>query len=347
MGISIGKSIIDEKSPVYIVAEMSANHLKDFKRAIEIIHIAKEAGANAIKLQTYKPDTITLDSDKECFLATGKLWKGTKLYDLYKDAYTPWEWHAALCEEANKIGIDCFSSPFDFSAVDLMTELSMPAFKIASYEITDIPLIKYCASKGKPIIIATGVAEKEDIERAIKACKEENNDQIILLKCVSQYPTRYENVNLNMITDLKEKYGTIVGLSDHSMGSTVPIAAVALGAKMIEKHLTIKRGDGGPDGAFSMEAKEFEKMVKDIRITESALGDKEYHLTEDQIKEKAGARSLFISKDIKKGELLSKDNIKSVRPGIGLHPSKYYEVLGKKATHDLFFADPLKEEDYE
>lgn len=346
MDIRIGKKVVSENSPVYIVAEMSANHLKNYNRAVEIMHLAKEAGADAVKLQTYRPDTITLNSDKECFLATGELWKGRRLYDLYEDAYTPWEWHEALCDEARKIGIDCFSSPFDFTAVDLMAKLSMPAYKIASYEITDIPLIKYCASKGKPVIIATGVAQKEDIELAIKACKEENNDQIILLKCVSQYPTKYENVNLNMLKDLKEKFGTVVGLSDHTMGSTVPVAAVALGAKMVEKHLTIKREDGGPDGAFSMEPKEFEQMVRDIRIVEAALGDKEYHLTEDQIKEREGVRSLFVSKDIKAGEVITAENIKSVRPGIGLHPAKYYEVLGKKAKHDLFFAEPLKEEDY-
>lgn len=348
--IKLSDHTINKNSPVYIVAELSANHLGDYNRALEIIHAAHEAGADAIKLQTYTADTMTIDCDKSYFqIYGGTLWDGTTLYKLYQDAYTPWEWHKGLMEEANKLGMDCFSSPFDRTAVDFCDDLGMPAFKIASYEITDIPLIRYCAKKKRPMIFATGVAREKDIELAVNACLEEGNSDIILLKCVSAYPTPYEEVNLNTIPTLAEKYGCIMGLSDHTFGSAVAEAAVALGARMIEKHLTIRRADGGADGAFSMEPEEFELMVKNIRIIEKALGSPVYRLSEKQEKEREGARSLYIVKDIKKGEALSEENIRSIRPqqGPGLSPAEYDNCIGKTATHDLERGEPLKKEDFE
>ena len=346
--IKLADHMIGANDPVYIIAEMSANHLQDYNRAIEIIHAAKEAGVDAIKLQTYTADTITIDSDKSYFQITGgTIWDGTTLHKLYEEAYTPWDWQPKLCEEAKKLGLDCFSSPFDSTAVDFMEEMNMPAYKIASYEITDIPLIRQCASKKKPMIIATGVARESDIRLAIEACLAEGNKDVILLKCTSAYPTPYEDVNLNMIPTLAEEYGCITGLSDHTMGSAVAVASVALGARMIEKHLTLKRSDGGPDGAFSMEPQEFAELVKNVRCVEKALGSKEYKLTPVQETEREGARSLFIVEDIKQGEVLTSQNIKSIRPGNGLPPMKYDNVVGKRASHDLYRGEPLKYEDFE
>ncbi len=345
--ISLAGHYIGANDPVYIIAEMSANHLQDYNRAIEIIHAAKEAGVDAIKLQTYTADTITIDSDKSYFQITGgTIWDGTTLHKLYEEAYTPWDWQPGLCEEAKKLGLDCFSSPFDSTAVDFMEQMNMPAYKIASYEITDIPLIKQCASKKKPMIIATGVARESDIRLAIEACLAEGNKDIILLKCTSAYPTPYEDVNLNMIPTLAQEYGCVMGLSDHTMGSAVAVASVALGARMIEKHLTLKRSDGGPDGAFSMEPQEFAELVKNVRMVEKALGSKEYKLTPVQETEREGARSLFIVKDIKQGEVLTSENIRSIRPGNGLPPIEYDNIVGKHASHDLCRGEPLKYEDF-
>ena len=345
--IKLADHYIGADDPVYIIAEMSANHLQDYNRAVEIIHAAKEAGVDAIKLQTYTADTITIDSDKSYFQITGgTIWDGTTLHKLYEEAYTPWDWQPKLCEEAKKLGLDCFSSPFDSTAVDFMEEMDMPAYKIASYEITDIPLIRQCASKKKPMIIATGVARESDIRLAIEACLAEGNKDIILLKCTSAYPTPYEDVNLNMIPTLAQEYGCVMGLSDHTMGSAVAVASVALGARMIEKHLTLKRSDGGPDGAFSMEPQEFAELVKNARMVEKALGSKEYKLTPVQETEREGARSLFVVEDVKQGEALTSQNIRSIRPGNGLPPVKYDNVVGKKATHDLYRGEPLKYEDF-
>ncbi len=348
--IHIGSRSVGADSPVYIVAEMSGNHNNDFGRAIEIIHAAKEAGADAVKLQTYTADTMTIDSDKSYFqIDGGTLWDGKTLYKLYQEAYTPWDWQPRLMEEANKLGLDCFSTPFDSTSLDFVEQMNMPAIKIASYEITDIPFIRLCAARKKPMIFATGVARMEDIRLAIEACIEEGNRDIVLLKCVSAYPTPYEDVNLNMIPTLAREYGCIMGLSDHTMGWTVPIASVALGAKMIEKHLTLRRADGGADSAFSMEPEEFAEMVRNVRIAEKALGSSEYKLTPFQEKEREGARSLFVVQDIKKGELLTKENIRSIRPqqGAGLPPVEIDNCLGKKATCDLFRGEPLKAEDFE
>lgn len=340
--IKIGNRIISKDSPTFIIAEMSANHNQDYNRAIEIVHAAAEAGADAIKLQTYTADTITLNSDAPQFQITqGTIWDGTTLYKLYQEAYTPWEWQPAIMEEAKKLGMECFSSPFDFTAVDFMQKLDMPAYKIASYEINDIPLIKKSAKTGRPIIISTGIAHLEDIERALAACKEVGNEDVILLKCVSAYPTPYEEINLRQIETLRNTFGCIMGLSDHTMGSTVAAGSIACGVKVIEKHFTLRRADGGPDGSFSMEPQEFADMVKSIRIMEKALGSSTYKLTPTQEIEHEGSRSLYVVKDVKKGEALTAENVRSIRPGDGLHTMYYEEILGKKAKQDIAFGTPL------
>ena len=346
--IRIGDREIGKGCPIFLVAELSANHNGDYNKALELIHAAAEAGADAVKLQTYTADTLTLDCDKDYFkLDRGTIWDGTTLYKLYQEAFTPWEWHRGLQEEAKKLGLICFSSPFDPTAVSLMEELDMPAFKIASPEITDIPLIRLCASKHKPVILATGIAEESDIDLAVNTCRKEGNDDIILLKCVSAYPTPYEDVNLRMMPALSEKYDILTGLSDHTAGSAVAVAAAALGAVMIEKHFTLRRSDGGPDSSFSMEPEEYASLVRDVRAVEKALGSSEYSLTAVQKRERALARSLFIVKDIKKGETLTPENIRSIRPGYGLSPALTDEILGKRAAKDLEFGEPLREGDFE
>lgn len=337
----IGNKLIGENHPCFCVAEMSGNHMQDYGRAIEIIHAAKEAGADAIKLQTYTADSLSLDCNNEYFQIHGGLWDGMTEYKLYQEAYTPWEWQPKLKEEAEKIGLECFSSPFDFTSVDFLEDCNMPAYKIASYEINDIPLIRKVASLKKPIIFATGVAYKEDLERAFEVCKEVGNDEIMLLKCVSAYPCPYEEINLNMIPTLANTYGCLVGLSDHSMGSTVPVGSIPLGVKMIEKHLTLKRSDGGPDGAFSMEPHEFKEMVDSVRILEKALGSSEYKLTDKQISEHSGSRSLFVVKDMKAGDIITPDNVRSIRPNAGLHTMYYEEILGKRILRDVSLGTPL------
>lgn len=338
----IGQKSISESSPAFIVAEISANHNQDYQRAVEIIHAAKEAGADAVKLQTYTADTITIDCDDDCFqINEGTIWDGTTLYQLYQEAYTPWEWQPKLMEEANRLGLECFSSPFDFTSVDFLEEMKVPAYKIASYEINDIPLIRKIAKLHKPMIFATGIAYPEDISRALSVCKEEGNEDVILLKCVSSYPTPYEAVNLRVIPTLAKTYDCLTGISDHTMGSIVSAGAIPLGAKMVEKHLTLRRADGGPDSAFSMEPEEFKKMVNEIRILEKALGSSEYVLTDTQKLEHEGSRSLFVVKDIQPGEVLTPDNIRSIRPGNGLHTMYYEEILGKKAKGFLKKGTPL------
>lgn len=337
----IGKRMIGENYPCFCVAEMSGNHLKDFNRAVEIIHAAKEAGADAIKLQTYTADSLSVDCDNEYFQIHGGLWDGMTEYKLYEEASTPWDWQPRLQEVAESLGLECFSSPFDFASVDFMEQCKMPAYKVASYEINDIPLIRKIAALHKPVILATGVAYSEDIERALQVCREEGNEEVMLLKCVSAYPAPYEEINLAMIPDLAKKYDCLVGLSDHSMGSIVPTGAATLGIKMVEKHLTLRRADGGPDGAFSMEPEEFREMVQNIRILEKAMGVSEYGLTEKQKKEHNGSRSLFVVKDIKAGEKLTPENVRSIRPHYGLHTMYYEEVLGKTAACDIVKGTPL------
>lgn len=334
--ISIGDRKIGEGYPAYIVAEMSANHLQDYERAKKIILSAKKAGADAIKLQSYRPDTITIDCRSEEFMATkGSLWEGRNLYQLYEEAYMPWDWHEGLFTYAKEIGITIFSSPFDFSAVDLLKELGTPAYKIASYEILDIPLIKKAARTGKPIILSTGIATLADIERAVSACKDEGNDQVAILKCVSQYPTPYLDLNLKTIPNMAETFDCISGLSDHSMGSAVDVAAVTLGAKIIEKHMTLRRSEGGTDGAFSMEPEEFAQMVTDVHNIEQAIGMCTYDLTEVQKRGKKNARSLYVVEDVKAGEVFTEQNVRSIRPGRGIATWHIDEVFGKTAAVDI------------
>lgn len=340
--IKIGNRYVGEGERTFLVAEVSANHLQDYGRAEAIIRAAKEAGADAVKLQTYTPDTITLDCDNDYFQITqGTIWDGTTLHKLYEQAYTPWEWQPKLMELANGLGMECFSSPFDATAVDFMREMDMPAYKVASFEINDIPLIRRIARIGKPVIFATGIAYLEDIERALAVCKEEGNEQAILLKCTSTYPSPYEDMNLKVIPHMAETFDCLAGLSDHSMGTAVAVASVALGAKMVEKHLTLSRSDGGPDAAFSMEPEEFRKMAEEIRIVEKALGRVTYDLTEKQKKSREDGRSLFVVKDIKAGEALTEENVRSIRPAFGMHTMYYDEIIGKKARTDIAKGTPL------
>ncbi len=338
---------ISSSSPVFIIAELSANHNGSLELAIETIRAAKRAGADCIKFQTYTPDTITINSNEDDFLIKGTLWDGRNLYELYGEAYTPWEWFPKLFEVAKEEGLISFSSPFDLSAVDFLESLNVPAYKIASFEITDIPLIEYVASKGKPVILSTGIAQEEDIELALDACNRMGNNNIALLKCTSSYPAPIEEANLLMIKDLADKYNVISGLSDHTMGSIVPIVATALGAKIIEKHFIIDRSSGGPDAEFSMNEIEFTEMVKSVRLAEKSLGEINYQLTEKQLKGKEFARSLYVVSDIKQGELFSSNNIKSIRPGFGLHPKFLKDFVGKKSNRDLLKGTRLKLEYFE
>lgn len=338
--IAIDKNILGGNA-VYIIAEMSANHNMDINRAKKIIEAAAEAGANAIKVQTYTADTITIDCREECFMTQSKLWEGMTLYELYQQAYTPWEWQEELKEYANRLGLDFFSSPFDLTSVDFLENLDVPAYKIASYEINDIPLIKKVAKTGKPIIISTGIAYLEDIELALNTCKAQGNDKVILLKCVSAYPAPYEDINLRMLTGIGKTFDCLVGLSDHTIGSETAIASVALGAKVIEKHLTLSRSDGGVDSAFSLEPAEFAQMVKQIRNIEKALGGERYQLTPGQIDQRQGSRSLFVVEDICEGETFTENNVRSIRPGIGLHTKYYEKILGKKATCPIKRGTPM------
>lgn len=342
MQIQISFKTIGKGFSVFIIAELSANHLQKFELAAQTIEAMKEAGADAVKLQTYTPDTITIDSDNEYFqIRQGTIWDGKTLYKLYQEAYTPWEWQPKLKEIAEEMGLICFSSPFNKTAVDFLEEMEVPAYKVASFEITDIPLIEYIATKGKPILMSTGIATLCDIEEAVAACKSMGNNQIALLKCASAYPTPLEDVNLRTIPNLVETFKTVVGLSDHTLGISVPIASVALGAKIIEKHFILDRNLGGPDAAFSLEPEEFKEMVKAIREVEQALGMVSYELTEKMKKSREFSRSLFAVKDIKAGELLTEENVRSVRPGYGLHPKYLKQVLGKKAGHDISKGTPL------
>lgn len=320
---------------IFIVAELSANHAGSIDVAVEAIKAAKRAGANAIKLQTYTPDTITIDSKKNDFkLTQGTIWDGQYLYDLYKEAYTPWEWHKELFRIAKEEGLICFSSPFDNTAVDLLEELNNPIYKIASFEITDIPLIEYIASKGKPMILSTGIATQHDINLALMTIRSQGVNEIGLLKCTSSYPAPLNEANLIMIQDFKMRFNVIPGLSDHTLGVTAPLVAVSLGAKIIEKHFTIDKSIGGPDVSFSLDEKEFTDMVKAVREAEKVIGKIDYELTDKQIKGRDFSRSLYIVKNVRKGEKLTKNNIKSIRPGFGLHPKYYESVLGKTFKND-------------
>jgi len=327
------------KNGVFIIAELSANHNGKLQNALDTIKAAKEIGANAIKLQTYTADTLTLDCDKDDFIIKGgTLWDEKKLYDLYKEAYTPWEWHKELFEYARSLDIDIFSTPFDKSAVDFLEQFEPTCYKIASFEITDYALVRHTASKGKPVIISTGIATKEEIEDVVNICREVGNEDIILLKCTSAYPAPLEDANLNTIPDLAKTFGVISGFSDHTLGTTAPIAAVTLGAKVIEKHFILDKSIGGADADFSLDKKEFKEMINTIRDTEKLLGIVNYDVKETN---RQFSRSLYVSQDIKKGELFSEKNIKSVRPGFGLHPKHLKDILGKYASKNIEFGTPL------
>jgi len=329
--------------PVYIVAELSANHRHNIDTAKATIKMAHDAGADAVKLQTYTPDTITIDCDNEYFqVKQGTIWDGVTLYDLYKTAYTPYEWHGELFEYARDIGITIFSTPFDFTAVDLLEENDTPAYKIASFEINDIPLIEYVAEKKKTMILSTGIATPREIEEALAACRRVGNDEIVLLQCTSAYPTPMSHVNLRTMSDLRGRFGVVAGLSDHTMGNEVSIAAAALGAAMIERHVILDRSLGGPDAVFSLDADQFKRLVFEIRNVESALGRVTYELSEGQKKSKEHSRSLFVVEDMRAGDIITAANVRSIRPGFGMHPRHYTEILGKKVNVDLKRGTPME-----
>jgi pseudaminic acid synthase len=327
----------------YLIAEMSANHGQSFEQAAEIVRAAKDAGADAIKLQTYTPDTITIDCQGETFqTAKGSLWEGRTLYDLYGEAYTPWDWQPKLKKLADGLGLACFSTPFDFTAVDFLEEMDLPAYKIASPELVDLPLIRKVAATKKPVIMSTGMATCEEIEEAMQAFRQAGGTELALLKCTSAYPSPPESMNLRTIPDMAKRFRVPVGLSDHTLGIAVPVAAVSLGACIIEKHLTLSRSTPGPDSAFSLEPHEFKQMVDAIRVAEKALGHVKYGLTEAEQLSQRSRRSLFVVQDVKAGERLTPDNVRSIRPGYGLPPKHYEEVIGRLAARDMQRGTPLQ-----
>lgn len=333
----------DISNGVFIIAELSANHGNDIQIAKKTMMAAKEAGADAIKLQTYTPDTITIDCSNQYFqLNQGTIWDGRTLYDLYKEAHTPWEWHKELMDYAKEIGIICFSSPFDSSAVDFLESLNVPAYKIASFEITDVPLIEYVASKQKPVIISTGIATMQEIDEAIAACKRAGNEEIILLKCTSSYPAKIEEANLKTMQNMKATFDVEVGLSDHTLGIIAPVVATTLGAKVIEKHFILDKAIGGPDASFSLDPQEFKAMVDAVRDAEASLGKIDYQLNEKKVKNRNFSRSLFVVKDIKAGETFTKEHVKSIRPGHGLPPKYMISIMGKTARYDIERGTPLQ-----
>lgn len=326
----------------FIIAELSANHNHNLQTAIDSIRAAASIGVDAVKIQTYTADTLTLNCRKDDFILKGGLWDGKSLYELYQEAYTPWEWHEELFKVAREEGVLMFSTPFDNTAVDLLESLGNPIYKIASFEIMDTELIRYAASKGKPMIMSTGVAAEQEIEEAIAACREVGNNDITLLKCTSEYPAKVEDANLAMIPDMRNRFGVNVGLSDHSMGSLVPTVAVALGATVVEKHFIFDRAIGGPDSAFSMNKEEFRQLVNDIRAAESSLGVVDYSLTPAKEKARLSAgRSLYVAKDIKAGEVFTRENVRCVRPGYSLHPRFLNEIINKTAQKNYQLGDRI------
>ena len=331
------------KSKVFIIAELSANHNGDLQVALETVRAAKRAGADAIKLQTYTAKTMTIDCKNDFFMIKqDTAWDGEYLYDLYKRAYTPWEWHKDIYDLAKEEGLICFSSPFDNSAVDLLEELNSPIYKIASFEITDIPLIEYTASKGKPMIISTGIADIKDIELAIETCKKVGNTDITILKCTSAYPADPKDANLLTIPDIVNRFGVKSGLSDHTLGTQAPAIAVALGASVIEKHFILDKSIGGPDAHFSLDEKEFKQMVDAVRLTEKLMGKADYEMTKKKKKSRQFSRSLFVVEDVKKGDVLTKENVRSIRPGFGMHPKNYNDALGQMFNRDVLKGTPLQ-----
>ena len=340
--IKIGERVIGAGQPVYVIAEISANHHQDFDTALKIIHAAKDAGADAIKLQTYTADTITLASNREYFrVGGGTLWDGRNLHDLYAEAYTPWDWQPKLKKAANDLGMDCFSSAFDATAVDFLEEMRVPAHKVASFELVDLPLIEKMARTGKPLIMSTGLATVEEIDEAVKAARKAGATQIALLKCTSAYPAAAEEMNLRTIPELARRFDVPAGLSDHTMGVAVPVAAVALGACIIEKHLTLSRSEPGPDSAFSLEPHEFKTMVDAVRMAEKALGEVHFGFSEKEASSRIFRRSLFVVQDVRRGDVFTVDNVRSIRPGHGLHTRHFDEVLGRHAARDIERGTPF------
>ncbi|MBL0456180.1 pseudaminic acid synthase [Aeromonas enteropelogenes] len=339
--MQIAHQSIGPTLPPYVIAELSANHNGNLERALTIMTAAKEAGASAVKLQTYRPDTITLKSDRPEFQIHGGLWDGHSLYDLYEWAHTPWEWHQALFAKGRELGLTVFSSPFDFSAVDLLESLGCPAYKIASFELVDLPLIRYAAQTGKPLIMSTGMANEAEIAAAVEMALKHGNGQLALLHCVSGYPAPAAEYNLRVIPMLRQRFGVEVGLSDHTLGSATAIAATALGATLIEKHFTLARADGGPDCAFSMEPAELTELVASVNTAQAALGVADYQLTPSEQGNRAFRRSLYLVKEIAAGERLTEAHIKSVRPALGLPPADYDRLLGKRVTRDMSANQPL------
>ena len=340
--MKIGNREIGNGHPTYIIAEMSANHAGDIERAKEIIHAAKEAGADCIKIQTYTPDTITIDCDLPYFHISDGTWNGENLYQLYQKAFTPWEWQRELKEEADKLQIDFFSSPFDNTAVDFLEEIGVKFYKIASFELVDIPLIEYVASKKKPIIMSTGMATLAEIDEAVAAVRRQGNDDLALLRCASAYPAITDEMNLRTMQNMKETFGVPVGLSDHSMGAVGAVTAVALGASIIEKHFCLDRAIENPDSSFSMNPSEFKQMVKDVRQAEMAIGCVKYGPTRQEMGNLQFRRSIFCVKDIKKGEKITRDNVRIIRPGYGLVPKYYNGIMGQKALQDIRRGTPLQ-----
>ena len=340
--IAIGNRTIGSGNPIYIIAEMSANHNQDFDQAVQLIKAAKEAGADAIKLQTYTADIITIDCDNEYFcIGKGTIWEGKNLYELYMEAYTPWEWQPKLKEIANDLGMDLFSTPFDKTAVDFLEKMGVPAYKIASFELVDIPLIQYVAATGKPIIMSTGMATLAEIDEAVTTAKKAGCKEIALLKCTSAYPAKPEEMNLLTVRHMAEAFDTTVGVSDHTLGIAVPVTAVALGACIVEKHFTLSRSITGPDSAFSLEPHEFKAMVNAIRISEKAIGKVSYEVTEKEAASRVFRRSLFVVKDMKVGEVFTVENVRSIRPGFGLHTRFFEQVIGRHSNKDIKRGTPI------
>ncbi|TQR57740.1 pseudaminic acid synthase [Campylobacter troglodytis] len=335
----------DTKDEVFIVAELSANHAGSLETALKSVKAAKQAGANAIKIQTYTAKSLTLDSDKDDFIIKGGLWDGRKLYELYEEAKTPYEWHSQIFEAAQNEGLICFSSPFCEEDLAFLRRFDLPLFKIASFEVNDENFVRLVAREKKPTLVSTGIALIEELERVVEIFKEEENKDLMFLKCTSSYPAPLESLNLKALLSLKERFGVELGLSDHSFGFIAPVMSVALGARAIEKHFVLDKSIKSEDSAFSLDFEEFKAMVKAVREAEKALGNGDLSLDELALKNRIFARSLYASKDIKKGELFSPENVQSVRPNFGLDPKFYSQILGKRAKRDIFFAQPLKEED--
>ena len=340
--IEINSRRVGPGEPVYIIAEISANHNQDFEQALRLLHTAKEAGADAVKLQTYTPDTMTVPCDNRHFrIGPGTIWEGRNLYDLYREASTPWEWQPRLKALADDMGIDLFSTAFDHSAVDFLEEMSVPVHKVASFEIVDLPLIEKMARTGKPLIISTGMATLDEIKEAVQTAHDSGTTQLALLKCTSAYPAPPQEMNLRTIPDLADVFHVPVGLSDHTLGIAVPVGAVALGACIVEKHLTLSRSVVGPDSAFSLEPSEFKAMVEAVRTAEKALGEVRYGVSEREAHSRVFRRSLFVVKDVKAGEALTTKNVRSIRPGNGLHPRFLSKIIGCHASEDIHWGTPI------